>query len=386
MTDVSCSAVLIARNEETTIDACLQSVRGLVDEIVVLDTGSSDQTRDRARNAGARVIDAQWRDDFSAARNEASTHARGRWIFSIDADERVVRGSRQDLIPLLTDSSRLAYRAWLQPDSGCTPYRQYRLYRNHPDIRFDGRIRESIVPSIRRLADREAGGALSGGSVFDALVGDCETWIAHQDAPATRRRKHERDLPLLQRAIQDEGDNALYWTDLGRALAALGDSGAAMDAWQRAIELVRRAGGRSLADSLPYTDVLQRSGVSDGQREALLDEASARFPQSQLLVWLRAETLVAERRFAEAEPLLRRLAAMDIERDACPTLAYDRRIFNEFAYAALATCCFGVGRWAEAAHWYGRAATAQPERVEYPRQARAVTQASGARPQILRSS
>ncbi len=70
-----------------------------------------------------------------------------------------------------------------------------------------------------------------------------------------------------------------------------------------------------------------------------------------MLVWLRAETLVAERCFAEAEPLLRKLAGMDGERDACPGLAYDRRIFEEFAYGALAMCCVGLGRWAEAAEW-----------------------------------
>ena len=349
--DVSCTALLIARNEEAVIEECLCSVRDLVDEILVLDTGSSDHTRERARNAGARVVESSWRDDFAAARNEAVAHARGSWILSIDADERIVRGSRQRLMPLLAGASPIAYRVWLRPGTSFTPYRHCRLFRNNPRIRFEGRIRESVLPSIRQM---------------DALVGDCDLWIEHQDAPAVRQGKHARDLPLLQRAIREDGENVLYWTDLGRALAGLGDSDGALNAWRRAIDLARHHGEGNLTDSLAYTDVLQRPGQNDGYQRALLDEASARFPHNQLLVWLRAETLVAEKRFAEAEPLLRQLAAMDSERDACPELAYDRRIFEEFAYGALATCCFGLGRWAEAAEWYGRAAAAQPASLDTP--------------------
>lgn len=358
MTDVSCSAVLITRNEETAIDACLRSIRGLVDEIVVLDTGSSDQTRQRATDAGARVIDTDWRDDFSAARNEASAHARGHWILSIDADERIVEGSREELIRLLADAARMAYHLWLRPGAAFTPYRQIRLFRNHPDIRFDGRIRESVVPSIRRLANKQ-------GSGFEALVGSCEIRIDHQDTPSIRRHKHRRDLGLLRQAIADEDDNVLYWTDLGRALSALGDAAGAIGAWQRAIDLVRRADDTGVTASLPYTDVLQHAALGDNERRALLDEASTRFPRNRLLVWLRAEALVARRGFAEAEPLLRELAEMDAEHDTAATLAYDRRIFTEYAYAALATCCGGLGQWAEAAVWFGRAAAAQPECMEY---------------------
>jgi glycosyltransferase involved in cell wall biosynthesis len=93
--DVFCTAVLIARNEEAVIKGCLRSVRDLVDEIVVLDTGSLDRTMECASEAGARVMKSSWRDDFASARNEAIAHARGDWILSIDADEQIVGGSCQ---------------------------------------------------------------------------------------------------------------------------------------------------------------------------------------------------------------------------------------------------------------------------------------------------
>ena len=355
MPDVSCTAVLIVRNEEERVEACLRSVRDLVEEILVLDTGSRDRTREVARRSGARVVESPWRGDFAAARNEAVAQARGRWILSIDADERLAGGDRRRLIPLLGRAAPVAYRVWLRPGPVFTPHRHCRLFRNDPRIRFEGRICESVLPAVRRMA----------GACPEPLVGDCDLLIEHHDDPAVRRGKQRRDLSLLRRAIREDGECIVYWTDLGRALAGLGNGEGALRAWWRAIDLVRRDPGGRPSDSRAYTDLLQRMDRNDSRRQALLDEARERFPDNRLLDWLRAQGLLAERRFADAQPLLLELAAIDGERYACPALAYDRRIFDEFAYAGLGTCCFGLGRWSEAAAWYGRAEAAQPASLEY---------------------
>ena len=68
---------LIARDEERFLPACLASVRGAVDEIVVVDTGSADRTREIAAEAGALVVDFPWCDDFAAARNAGLARASG---------------------------------------------------------------------------------------------------------------------------------------------------------------------------------------------------------------------------------------------------------------------------------------------------------------------
>jgi tetratricopeptide (TPR) repeat protein len=180
-----------------------------------------------------------------------------------------------------------------------------------------------------------------------------------------RSAKHARDLRLLRQAIRGDEENVVYWTDLGRASVGVGATAGALNAWQRAIDLVRRRDGRSLAESLPYADLIQHLPRDDARRDLLLEEASTRFPENWLIVWLRAETLVARRAFADAEGLLRDLVAVDGEGTGCAGLAYDRRIFGEFAFGALATCCFELGRWAEAADWFGRAAAAQPASLEY---------------------
>ena len=82
-------AAMIVRNEERFLDDCLASIAGQVDEIVLVDTGSTDLTLEIAGRYGARIIEYPWSDDFSAARNHALDHASSDWILYIDADERL---------------------------------------------------------------------------------------------------------------------------------------------------------------------------------------------------------------------------------------------------------------------------------------------------------
>jgi glycosyltransferase involved in cell wall biosynthesis len=94
------SCCLIVRNEEATLRDCLSSVADLVQEIIIVDTGSTDGTREVASGFGARVVDFTWQDSFASARNESIRHATGRWIFWLDADEWLDPVGRQKLVAL----------------------------------------------------------------------------------------------------------------------------------------------------------------------------------------------------------------------------------------------------------------------------------------------
>src|SRR5258706_2395792 len=98
---VSVSVTMIIKNEAARLEACLSSVRDLVDEMVVVDTGSSDASVEIAKRLGARVHRFAWCDDFSAARNEALRHATKDWIFILDADERLLDEDRNKLRALI---------------------------------------------------------------------------------------------------------------------------------------------------------------------------------------------------------------------------------------------------------------------------------------------
>jgi tetratricopeptide (TPR) repeat protein len=93
---------LIAKDEEELLPGCLASVEGVVDEIVLVDTGSTDRTMELARAAGARVLERPWDDDFAAPRNLAARQATGDWILMLDADERLAPGAG----PALRDAVR----------------------------------------------------------------------------------------------------------------------------------------------------------------------------------------------------------------------------------------------------------------------------------------
>ncbi|HVT78222.1 MAG TPA: glycosyltransferase, partial [Acidimicrobiales bacterium] len=83
------SACMIVRDEAENLPGCLAALEGMVDEIVVCDTGSTDDTREIARAAGAVVIETEWTDDFAAARNTALGACTGTWVLWIDADDRL---------------------------------------------------------------------------------------------------------------------------------------------------------------------------------------------------------------------------------------------------------------------------------------------------------
>jgi glycosyltransferase involved in cell wall biosynthesis len=91
------SLTMIVKNEQENISACLESVRDLFDEIVVVDTGSTDRTKEIAREFGAKVFDFEWVDDFAAARNEALARATGDYAFWLDADDVVDPDQREKL-------------------------------------------------------------------------------------------------------------------------------------------------------------------------------------------------------------------------------------------------------------------------------------------------
>src|SRR5580765_6023272 len=86
---MSVSLCMIVKNEEANLPSCLAPAADLVQQIVIVDTGSSDRTKEVAAGFGATVADFPWVDDFAAARNAGLPHATGDWIFWLDADDRI---------------------------------------------------------------------------------------------------------------------------------------------------------------------------------------------------------------------------------------------------------------------------------------------------------
>ncbi len=225
------SLTMIVRNEEANLPACLQSVAGLVDEIIIVDTGSTDRTKEVATQWGAKVFDFPWCDSFAAARNESLHHATGQWIFWLDADDRLDDENRERLRQLFAslkdDHSAFVMKCLCLGDpaqGGTTVVDHIRLFRNHPTLRWEGRVHEQILAAVRRL-----GGEVHWSDVVIHHSG-------YQD-PALRGRKLERDLRLLRLEDRDQPDNPFTLFNLGSVYVELNRPAEALPLLRRSLAL-----------------------------------------------------------------------------------------------------------------------------------------------------
>jgi predicted Zn-dependent protease len=208
------SLCMIVRDEEAMLGECLASARGVVDEMIVVDTGSRDATTRIAREAGARIHHFAWCDDFAAARNEALRHARSPWVLVLDADERITPASRHGIqaavrrggfdcgMLRLHDAARLdasleevASGSARQAEVQLVP----RLLRRTDGLTYSGAIHESVLPWLRRRGMKVTGV-------------DCD--VVHYGATQAvvdAKSKIERNIRMLRaRLDRDPGDVSLH--------------------------------------------------------------------------------------------------------------------------------------------------------------------------------
>jgi hypothetical protein len=201
MTPLPLSVCLITRDEAHNLPGLMESVRGLAQEVVVVDTGSHDGTPDLARALGARVIHSPWKDDFSEARNVALEAAQSPWILSMDADQQLDAAAvpllqaaldRQDCAAQLVTIRLLgpANPHGSQNVVRCLP--SLRLFRRDTRIRYRGRVHEDVADSLIDM-----------GSSLWPDSGITLTDHGYMDEGA-RRQKLGRNLALLRQAVAEQ--------------------------------------------------------------------------------------------------------------------------------------------------------------------------------------
>lgn len=152
---------MIVKNEERYLQECLDSVKAIADEIIIVDTGSTDRTVQIAEQAGAKVYNFIWVNDFSAARNFALSKSTGDWVLYLDADERLSAESYPEIKRIIRSKKKEAFFCTVHSIDNIThksnKMRYARLFRNDRRIKFSGSIHEQIVYSLRdegyRIAD-----------------------------------------------------------------------------------------------------------------------------------------------------------------------------------------------------------------------------------------
>ncbi len=291
---------LIARNEEKNLPLCLTPVAPLVDEIVVVDTGSTDNTRAVAADLGARVVEFRWREDFAAARNEALDRATGDWIFWLDADDRLDAVNVRRLTELLAGLPERP-QAYMMNCLSVPPVGSdevlvlphCRLFRRHPAIRWERRVHEQILPSLERVGHRIVGS--------DVQI----QHVGYQD-PTLQHRKANRDLRLLRLEYTFDPTDPQTLFHLGLAYLRLGQDAEALTYLLSSLKYAVTAGNwlRRLYSSLCET--LVRLG-RHADALALSAQGLAKFPNDPVLLTRRAELLTWRRDLGGAERCLLQL-------------------------------------------------------------------------------
>ncbi len=338
--------VLIARNEERCIARCLESARPLVDEMLVLDTGSTDATREIAAGCGARVLSAEWPDDFSAARNLALSRTNAPWRLVLDADEWIAAGAET----LATIRARApGFVGLLRVDSivnderGGLQHAPSWIPRLLPaGVRYEGRIHEQPVSALPRER-------------LPLVIGHDGYLVSARAAKAGRNER------LLRIALAEHPDDAYLHYQLGKDLEVRSDfaealphyleahrAGEAAAAWRhdlvvRLVFTLKKL--KKFAEAVELTSLeLERWGESPDFFFTLGD---------LLLDWALAEPQRAAELLPQIEASWQRAVAIG-ERPELPDSVRGRGSF--LAAHNLAAFHESLGRLEQAAQWRERAA------------------------------
>lgn len=232
---------MIAKDEEKNIGEAINSVKRIVDEIIVGDTGSTDKTKERAQQLGAKVVDIKWENDFSKARNEALKHATKDWVLILDADEVIAEGDgkiikeltkKKDVLgfyfPQINYTNNYKIAGWKKsPDNKYTKgYKGFftsaiiRLFQNKKDIHFEGRVHEVVDKSIKK----------QNGKLM------ATTALIHRyESREQNEKKRKLYLEFAQQKVKEKGDAQSYY-ELGVMQKELGHFEDALKAQQEAIK------------------------------------------------------------------------------------------------------------------------------------------------------
>ena len=190
----------MVRDEAVRLKRCLESARDAVDEVVVLDTGSKDNTVEVAKSLGARVSEIEWPGSFGVAFNVLLDQVRTDWILRLDSDEWFGVDPKSALEEARSDDTRYGYKLQMRdmlPTGGYREFSIFRMWRSHPLMRYQGAIHENIPNEA--IVEAFPG----------KTVGELPVWVWH-DGYATGVNKTARNLELLEKELEARPDHPYY--------------------------------------------------------------------------------------------------------------------------------------------------------------------------------
>ncbi|WP_257438400.1 glycosyltransferase family 2 protein [Paraclostridium bifermentans] len=227
----SLSVCMIVKNEEKNIKRCLDSIESIADEIIIVDTGSNDETLNICSNYNAKVINHKWNNDFSEARNVSLEYATKDYILFLDADEEI---SKEDLKKLkaLLSSKKLAEGYFFRLTNIINgievgEYVVFRFFKNKKKYRFRGKVHEQIANCIQKHNK-------------DKCIENIDIKIYHYGYDPNKvniESKYKRNMGILNTYTEEEKD-AYYFYVLGNEYARITDFKSAIESYEKSLDLM----------------------------------------------------------------------------------------------------------------------------------------------------
>lgn len=291
---MSISLCMIVKDEEPMLARCLESIKHLADEMVIVDTGSTDRTQDIARAFGAVVCEYAWDDSFSNARNFALDHATMDWILLMDADDEFEAADTQKLCELLIkDSEADVYYFQTLSFMGDVPDRSktisnmnVRLVRNHRGYRFKGDIHEQLVND----------------SVPVSRVGMADIRIYHYgylNSVVTSKSKRERNMALIRKELEKEPDNPFMLCNMGNECYSLRQFEEALSWYMKSWENFDSRRGFSSKMLIRIVSCCELLGKTEEQQR-FIREGLIIYPDFTDLEFIRASDFLRRKKYAAA--------------------------------------------------------------------------------------
>ena len=347
---MSVSVYLVTRNHESSVGRAVQSVAGLASEVLVVDTGSTDQTAAVAERHGAVVHRFAWADDFAAACNFALDRVAGEWAFLLNPDEEFESEGRFGLTAQLGNTQAFAVQVRVrqqlrpgQPAYGTADW-QPRLVRKDPAVRYRGRLHPEFDPPLAEVAARRG----------QAIVRADASIRRHAYLSQPTPDKLRWVVRLLEAELRDRPGQLHFLIELGRNLLWLNDprghevlAEAAQQVQQStsAPTAPHPAVGMLLEYLLSVSPDQSRSPISHDAARSL---AARWFPNTPPVVWAVAGERFAAGDYAAAVPHLERLLEMGRTGEFDTGGGFDPDILGPAALLNLGVCHTHLGNWEKA--------------------------------------
>lgn len=221
---------MIVKNEEKFLSKCIDSVRKIISEIIIVDTGSTDKTVEIANGYSAKVYNYEWNDNFAEARNFAISKASSDWVLLLDADEEVIEDGCEKILNFINktslDGCNFVVYNYTGNDisSEYTVHNAFRLLRNNGKYKFKGEIHEQIVRKDNK-------GIVGLFAVSDIVI----KHYGYLNSVINEKKKRDRNIPIILKQLELEPENAFYLFNLGNEYLAKQDVNEALKIYNKAM-------------------------------------------------------------------------------------------------------------------------------------------------------